>query len=485
VHETAPRWSPARLAYWFYAVAAAGAAIGQTWVALTHVPWSAGVPAWVRVAAVLPFALCLELLAMALAAMADERLRLGEHAHGFRVFSALVATVAVGILVIGHWPHHYWSAAFGALSSSAYLLWLLHSAARRRDALRAAGKLADTAPDYGLWRRLRYPIRTARAAEAAREGRVDETTGQWRPLQLYESLRVAQLAMRAEKRRPAVANAVERVVRSDHGDPRMADIAVRTLDLDRLAAELERLVDYPAWADRLAPAVTVPAITMETRTTAIDSAVPAPQLTTSPPGLAIRPRRVARQLRVSVRRRRLDATRIAPTPATPQAPLTGATVDSNAAEAIVRPVDNETHTDAGEDPEATSATGGFDGAPRAHPVGPASTAAEDQADVPAPTSRRLPEPDMVAEQPPSAVESQLPDEANKDAPTNSATPRSETAAAVAYWRDRHPNLRPSEIAVRIGRSKRQVQRILATLDHPEPLSRPNGASVDDLADAHR
>jgi hypothetical protein len=142
-------WSPARLAYWFYAVAAAGAVIGQTWVAVTHVPWSPGVPVAVRVAAVLPFALCLELLAMALAAMADERMRLGEHAYGFRMFSAVVATVAVGILVAGHWPHLYWSAGFGLLSCSAYLLWLLHSAARRRDALRAAGKLADTASDYG------------------------------------------------------------------------------------------------------------------------------------------------------------------------------------------------------------------------------------------------------------------------------------------------------------------------------------------------
>src|SRR5439155_10306292 len=102
-----------------------------------------------------------------------ERMRLGEHAYGFRAFSVLVATVAVGILVAGHWPHLYWSAAFGMLSGSAYLLWLLHASARRRDALRAAGNVADTAPGYGLWRRLRHPIWTARAAELARVGRVD------------------------------------------------------------------------------------------------------------------------------------------------------------------------------------------------------------------------------------------------------------------------------------------------------------------------
>jgi hypothetical protein len=50
--------------------------------------------------------------------------------HGFRIFSAVVATLAVGILVAGHWPDLYWSGGFGILSSSAYVLWLLHSAAR-------------------------------------------------------------------------------------------------------------------------------------------------------------------------------------------------------------------------------------------------------------------------------------------------------------------------------------------------------------------
>ena len=256
VSVTRSRWSPARLAYWFYAVAATGAVIGQTWVAVAHVPWGPGVPGVVRVVAVLPFALCLELLAMALAAMADERMRLGERAYGFRVFSAAVAMVAVGILVAGHWPHLYWSGGFGVLSGSAYLLWLLHSAARRRDALRAAGKLADTAPDYGAWRWVRHPAWTARAAELAREGRIDADRGVRRPVGLYESLRAAQLAMRDDRRRPALARAVEQVVRADQRDARMAEVTVRTLDLDRLAAELAGRVDYGAWADRLAPAIT-------------------------------------------------------------------------------------------------------------------------------------------------------------------------------------------------------------------------------------
>lgn len=250
--------SSARWAYPFYAVAVTGAVIGQTWVALEHLSWSPAVPVPARVLLVLPFALCLELLAMALAAMADERMRLGERAYSLRAFSAMVAAVAVGIQVAGHWPDLYWAAVFGVLSSSAYALWMLHAAARRRDALRAAGKLADTAPDYGLRRRIRHPILTARAAELAREGHRDATTGQRRPLALFESLRAAEQAISAEKRRPAVARAVAEVVRADQHDPRMADIAVRTLDLDRLAAELASRVNYCAWADRLAPAITAP-----------------------------------------------------------------------------------------------------------------------------------------------------------------------------------------------------------------------------------
>jgi hypothetical protein len=252
-------WSPARWAYSFYAVAASGAVIGQSWVALDHLPLPPGVPIAVRVLAVLPFALCLELLAMALAAMADERMRLGERAYGLRIFSTMVAVVAVGIQVAGHWPDLYWSSVFGVLSGSAYALWLLHAAARRRDALRAAGKLADTAPDYGLWRRLRHPIFTAHAAELAREGHHDATTGRWRPLGLYESLRATELAISDERRRPAIARTVEQVIRADQRDPHLAEVAVHTLDLDRLAAELAARVDYPAWADRLAPAITAPA----------------------------------------------------------------------------------------------------------------------------------------------------------------------------------------------------------------------------------
>jgi hypothetical protein len=467
VHETAPQWSPARLAYGFYAVAASGAVIGQTWVALTHVTWSPAMPAWVRVAAVLPFALCLELLAMALAAMADERLRLGERAYAFRVFSVLVAAVAVGILVIGHWPHYYWSAAFGVLSSSAYLLWLLHSAARRRDALRAAGKLADTAPDYGLWRRLRYPIWTARAAELAREGRTDETTGLWRPLGLYESLRAAQLAIRAEKRRPALAKAVEHVVRADHRDLMMADIAVRTLDLDHIATQLETLVDYPAWANRLAPAITAPTPPRHDHNQATGTARTAGTQSTAG-------HTIPRRTRVVVRRSPSDPDRgiVSPNTQPPSAPNAPALPGRSG------------HT---EQPR--------DSAPSAHTV-PVVTAllAETPPSADPHRASPLPAPPGDHDHPPSnnggadaaSGDRAITDPGDAD-PVSvgvQTPPLSETAAAVAYWRGRHPELRPAEIAARVGKSTRQVRRILATLDRIEQ-PRHNGSPSPDRADAHR
>jgi hypothetical protein len=59
---------------------------------------------------------------------------------------------------------------------------------------------------------------------------------------------------------------------------------------------------------------------------------------------------------------------------------------------------------------------------------------------------------------------------------------SETTAAVAYWHEREPDLRPAEIANKIGRSERQVRRVLAALD-ADTAARTNGTAVPRLADS--
>lgn len=239
-----------RLAYVFYLLAATAAVIGQVWVAVEHIPWSPGWPMWVRVGVVVPFAVCLELLGMVTAAMADERMRAGERAVALRLFSAGVATVAVSVIVVGHWPELYLVVGFGAFSAAAYLLWMLHSGARRRDALRAAGLLSRVAPAYGWSRWLPLVGRPGwRVTHRARELALEHGLG------LHESLQAAEQQLRARARRPAIAAAVRAVVRANHADPLMAEIAVRTLDHDRIAAELEAGADYAGWARRLAVAV--------------------------------------------------------------------------------------------------------------------------------------------------------------------------------------------------------------------------------------
>ena len=65
-------------------------------------------------------------------------------------------------------------------------------------------------------------------------------------------------------------------------------------------------------------------------------------------------------------------------------------------------------------------------------------------------------------------------------------PVDDTAAAVAYWRAIDPNVRVSDLAVKVGRSQRQVRRILADLARADAASpgRPvNGTAADHLADS--
>jgi len=261
-----------RLAYVFYGLAAGAAVIGQVWVAVEHIPWPPGWPMWVRVAVVAPFALCLELLGMVTSALADQRMRLGERALGLRAFSVTVAIVAVSVIVAGHWPDVYLVVGFGAFSGAAFLLWMLHSGARRRDALRAAGLLSRVAPAYGWLRWLPLVGRPGwRVTHRARELALEHG------LELHESLAVAERELSDRARRPAIASAVKAVVAANHSDPLMAEIAVRTLDHDRIAAELERQADYAGWARRLAAAV---------------SASPAPASLEEEPAAAMEPPQV-------------------------------------------------------------------------------------------------------------------------------------------------------------------------------------------------
>jgi hypothetical protein len=130
----------------------------------------------------------------------------------------------------------YLAVVFGGLGVFAYTVWLMHAAARRRDALRAAGKLADTAPVYGFAQWRREPAITRRARSLAHG---------YRP---HESLDLARAQLRNEQRRAALAKHVETLIRSRHQDPVRAAIAATTLDIDAVAAALTTQADVTGWA---------------------------------------------------------------------------------------------------------------------------------------------------------------------------------------------------------------------------------------------
>ena len=234
-----PHGRAAEHAAWvFYVVAALGSTIGQIWVGVQTPPWPDGLDWRWRALLVAPFAAVVDLGGAVTSAFADWRQRLGEAAYGWRALSASSVTVGVAINVLGHADVPYLAVVFGTLGTFAYAVWLMHSAARRRDALRAAGKLVDTAPVYGLTQWWREPAVTRRARSLALAER----------LALHESLDAARRQLRDEKRSAALANHVETLIRARHKDPVRAGIAATTLDLDALAAELTAQSDVPGWA---------------------------------------------------------------------------------------------------------------------------------------------------------------------------------------------------------------------------------------------
>ncbi|GIF69343.1 hypothetical protein Ais01nite_73780 [Asanoa ishikariensis] len=225
-------------AWVFYLIAALGSTIGQIWAGVQTPPWPDSLHWWWRALLVAPFAVVLDLGGAVTAAFADWRQRLGEAAYGWRTLSASSVTVGVAINVLGHADVPYLAVVFGTLGTFAYAVWLMHSAARRRDALRTAGKLADTGPVYGITQWWREPAVTRRARSLALAER----------LAVHESLDAARRQLRDERRGAALAKHVETLIRARHDDPVRADIAATTLDLDVLAAELTAQADVTGWA---------------------------------------------------------------------------------------------------------------------------------------------------------------------------------------------------------------------------------------------
>jgi len=227
-----------RAAYAFYLIAALGSGIGQIWVGVTTAPWPPDLSVAWRAVIVAPFALVIDLGGVVTSAFADSRTRLGEAAIGWRVLSAMSMAAGVGINIIGHRGTPYLAVVFGGLGTFAYSVWLLHSAARRRDALRAAGKLGATPPVYGLLRWIKEPALTRLARDLALE----------HGYSLFESLAAARDHVRTQQRHTALLAHVQQYVTEQHDDPILASIAVTGTDTDALAAKVRAGLDIDAFA---------------------------------------------------------------------------------------------------------------------------------------------------------------------------------------------------------------------------------------------
>jgi hypothetical protein len=216
-----------RAAWAFYAIATLGSSIGQIWVGVQTPPWPPTLPLWVRALLALPFAVVIDLGGVVTSGFADTRRRLGENAYGWRILSAGSVTLAVGINVVGHAKSPYLATVFGGLGIFTYTVWLLHTSARRRDALRVSGKMSATPPAYGLSQWRPEPAVTRRDKSLALEFGYG----------LHESLTEARSQLRAERRRTALASHIDTMIQARHdkdpvlglgpgdrrGDPAAAD----------------------------------------------------------------------------------------------------------------------------------------------------------------------------------------------------------------------------------------------------------------------
>jgi hypothetical protein len=234
----------------FYTVVAVVALAGQAGAAVEWLHWL--LPAAVTAVGAVEFG------GIVLSVYADHRRRLGERAYAARALSAAVAAGAVAVNWFGH-HDHLQGAFFAGMSGLGYLVWLLHSGARRRDQLRATGNLPPVAPVYGWWPWLRHPVLTAHARTLALANP---------SLGLYGSVAAAREQARTQTRQAAVATALRRKLTAAV-DPLTARIAVATFDLDTVAARLAAAADYDGLTALIAADLTPHRLTAITPTTPV------------------------------------------------------------------------------------------------------------------------------------------------------------------------------------------------------------------------
>lgn len=217
----------------FYAAMAGLALYGQ----------SDGLMAWIGVDRfwALAVAVAVELLAAVLFAFADwRRTHHGERAVAARLLSVVVA---LGVAAMNYYGHHGVgdTAVYTGASLAGYSVWVLHTEARRRDALRAANRLPAQPPVYGLALWLRSPGLVSRARQLAI---ADPTLG------VHDSIAAAEAEAATAARRRATVAALRVLVAQDL-DPVTARVTLASCDLDEVAAGIADGIDYDRLTDRI------------------------------------------------------------------------------------------------------------------------------------------------------------------------------------------------------------------------------------------
>jgi len=218
---------PLHLLFVFYLAMAGLALYGQ----------SDGLMAWLGIdrLAALAVGFAVELLAAVLLGFADwRRTDRGEQAVAARVLSVAVALGVAALNFYGHDTSVGQRMLFTGASLAGYAVWTLHSNARRRDALRAAGRLAAQPPVFGLAAWLRAPKTVWRARQLA-----TADPG----LSVHAAIAQARTELATEARQKAIAAALRRKLARSL-DSTSADIAMVSYDLDEVAARLAKTVDY-------------------------------------------------------------------------------------------------------------------------------------------------------------------------------------------------------------------------------------------------
>ena len=220
----------------FYCGVLLTAAIGSSLAAVHWLGW----PLYFAI----PVILLGELAGVYLMQIADQRRRLGEQAYAARLLSAAVALGMAALNWFGH-PHNLLQAGFFAGASAlGYCVWVIRSGARRRDQLRADGRLPETPPAYGLWRWIRHPLATAEARQIAQ---------QHPDLGLYGSLEVVRL-------RPVIKPWLRKLLTEIHGKESAA-FMIAIMDAKGMADMVRDLIQFDLIAQALAHTINAPYLT--------------------------------------------------------------------------------------------------------------------------------------------------------------------------------------------------------------------------------